>query len=126
MVAEPLFVGIDVSRDRLDVAFSPDGPVDHVPNVPDAIAILVSELAKRNCGLIVREATGGYEVATASSLAAAGLPVVVANPRQTREFARATGRFGKTNAVDARGRALFAERIRAVGPERRSRSPVAT
>jgi transposase len=112
VVAEPLFVGIDVSKDRLDVAFSPDGPVEQVPNVPESIAILVGDLAQRNCGLIVLEATGGYETAAASALAAAGLPVVVANPRQTRDFARATGRLGKTDAVDARGLALFAERIR--------------
>jgi transposase len=68
--------------------------------------------AVEKCGLVVLEATGGFEVPAVSALAAAGLPVVVANPRQVRNFARATGQLAKTDRLDARILALFAERVR--------------
>jgi transposase len=66
--------------------------------------------------LIVLEATGGYEAALVAALATAGLPVVVANPRQVRDFAKATGQLAKTDAIDAQVLALFAEQVRAGAP----------
>jgi transposase len=75
-------------------------------------APLVTDLGSRTCGLIVLEATAGFEIPVVVALAAAGLPVVVANPRQVRNFARATGQLAKTDRLDARILALFAERIR--------------
>lgn len=71
--------------------------------------------------LIVLEATGGFEVTVAAALAGAGLPLAVINPRQIRDFARATGRLAKTDALDAQAIALFAERIR---PEARAVAPL--
>jgi transposase len=112
METAPLWIGIDVAKDQLDVAI---GGVDEfwsVPNDDAGIQSLVSDLRSRNCGLVVLEATGGFEVPAVSALAAAGLPVVVANPRQVRNFARAIGQLAKTDRLDARILALFAERVR--------------
>jgi len=83
-----------------------------VANQPDAIAALVGVLRPHQPTLIVREATGGYETLLASTLALAGLPVAVVNPRQVRDFAKALGQLAKTDALDARTLALFAERVR--------------
>ncbi|HEY6922464.1 MAG TPA: IS110 family transposase, partial [Steroidobacteraceae bacterium] len=76
------------------------------------VTALVARLRPLNPGLIVCEATGGFERAAIAVLAAAGLPVVVANPRQVRDFARATGQLAKTDQLDAAILALFAERVR--------------
>src|SRR5690606_25999761 len=76
------------------------------------IATLLEDLRSRKCELVVLEATGGFEIPAVSALAAAGIPLVVANPRQVRNFARATGQLAKTDRLDARILALFAERIR--------------
>ncbi len=112
-MAVPLaYVGIDVSKDRLDVASRPTGDAWALANDPNGIAELVSRLRGLQPGLIVLEATGGLEHAAAAALAAAGLPVAVVNPRQTRDFARATGRLAKTDPLDAAGLAEFAERVR--------------
>jgi len=111
MKSAPVFVGIDVAKDQLEVALSGEGPVRSFPNDDQGIHNLVVELSGRNCDRIVLEATGGFETPVASALAARGLPIVVANPRQTRDFARATGQLAKTDHIDARGLALFAERI---------------
>ncbi len=83
-----------------------------VPNDPDGIGRLVDELRALRPTLIVLEATGGYETALVPALATVGLPVVVANPRQVRDFARATGQLAKTDHLDAHVLALFAERVR--------------
>ena len=106
-----VFVGIDVSKARLDVALRPGDESFSVTNNQRAIAALVKRLKKLHVGRIVLEASGGYEIAAASELAAAGLPVAVVNPRQVRDFARATGRLAKTDAIDARVLAHFAELI---------------
>lgn len=110
--AAPVFVGVDVSKEQLDVAMGSDSPALSFGNEESSIANLVAELRARNAGLVVLEATGGFEVPLAAALAAAHLPLAIVNPRQVREFARATGQLAKTDRIDARVLALFAERIR--------------
>jgi transposase len=105
-------VGIDVAKDRLDVAQRPGTEVWWVTNDDRGIADLVARLRALRPTLVVLEATGGIELPVVGALAAAGLPVVVVNPRQTREFARATGRLAKTDAIDAQVLARFAEAVR--------------
>ena len=112
METNPVFVGVDVSKARLDVAVGVEGPTWTVANDEAGVAALVGNLGARPCELVVLEATGGFEVAVTTALAAAGLPVVVINPRQARDFARATGQLAKTDRLDARILALFAERVR--------------
>jgi transposase len=85
-----------------------------VANDPDGIAVLVERLQAHPPALIVLEATGGFETDAAAALAAVGLPVVIANPRQVRDFAKATGQLAKTDRIDAAVLALFAERVRPV------------
>ena len=106
------FVGIDVSKDRLDVHLRPSGEAFHVPRDAEGLERLVERLAAVAPVLVVLEATGGFEITVAAALAAAGLPLAVVNPRQIREFARSTGRLAKTDRLDAEAIALFAERVR--------------
>jgi len=113
----PMFVGIDVSKDRLDVHLRPSGEAFAVTRDGKGIDELIAALAKAVPRLIVIEATGGFETVVAAGLAAAGLPLAVVNPRQIRDFARATGRLAKTDALDAAVIAHFAE---AVQPEPRA------
>src|SRR5215475_1091971 len=108
----PCFVGIDVAKAQLDIALRPSGERWAVPNDASGVATLVDQLQVRHPTLIVLEATGGLERAVTSALATAGLPVVVVNPRQVRDFARATGQLAKTDALDARALAHFADVIR--------------
>jgi transposase len=110
--ASPSFVGIDVSKDRLNVHVRPSGQVFAVARDCQDLAQLVADLITLAPALIVLEATGGFEIIVAAALASAGLPLAVVNPRQIRDFARATGRLAKTDALDAQIIALFAERIR--------------
>ena len=110
-VKNQMFVGIDVSKARLDVALRPGDEGFAVTNNQRGIATLVKRLKKLCVSRVVLEASGGYEIAAAGELAAAGLPVAVVNPRQVRDFARATGRLAKTDAIDARVLAHFAEVI---------------
>jgi transposase len=105
------FVGVDVSKATLDVALSTDNPGWSVPNSDQGIGQLVDRLRPLAPALVVMEATGGFETATAAALAAAGIPVVIANPRQVRDFAKATGQLAKTDAIDAQILALFAARV---------------
>lgn len=112
MTPAALYVGIDVAKDHLDIALRPSGEAWHVSNDDAGHHQLVQRLRRAGATLIVLEATGGYEVAAVSVLAAAGLPVVVANPRQVRAFTRATGQLAKTDRLDAAALALFAERVR--------------
>jgi transposase len=102
MTSQPLFVGIDVSKARLDTALRPDGRTFADRNDPDGIAALVARLVALRPALIVLEATGGYEMPLAAALQVAGLPVAVINPRQARDFAKATGRLAKTDRIDPR------------------------
>jgi len=111
MTGTPVFVGLDVSKAQLDVALRPEGRFA-TPNDEAGIARLVERLRAMAPALIVLEATGGLELPATGALAAAGLPVVVVNPRQIRDFAKATGRLAKTDALDAEVLAHFAEVIR--------------
>jgi transposase len=105
------FVGIDVCKDHLDVALRP-GASFRVANDPAGHAELLARLAPLAPQLVVLEATGGLEVPACAALAAAGLAVAAVNPRQARDFARATGRLAKTDAIDAEALAHFAEAVR--------------
>lgn len=109
---EPLFVGIDVSKDRLDVALRPTGEVFVVDRNAAGLAALVEKLKPRAPALVALEATGGFETVVAAALAAAGLPLVVVNPAQVRAFAKAVGRHAKTDAIDAAVIAHFADAIK--------------
>ena len=112
MSASPLFVGIDVAKAELVVSLGPSNDLLTVANDESGIRHVLEHLQAASPALIVLEATGGYETAAVAALAAAGLPVVVANPRQVRAFARAMGKLAKTDNIDAHVLALFAERVR--------------
>ena len=107
-----IFIGIDVAKDQLEIHVRPTGEAFHIGHDEPGLAALLTRLRALSPTLIALEATGGYEVPLAAGLASAGLPVAVVNPRQIRDFARATGRLAKTDALDARVIALFAEAIR--------------
>ena len=107
-----LFVGIDVSKQQLDVAVRPSGEQWTVPHDEVGMRDLVTRLQALAPALIVLEATGGLEVALAGALATAPLPVAVVNPRQVRDFARATGLLAKTDRLDAQCLAQFADAVR--------------
>lgn len=111
---EPIFIGIDVAKDRLDINIQPSGEAFTVTRDEAGLAELTHRAAALGPVVIALEATGGYEVVVAATLAAAALPVVVVNPRQIREFARSTGRLAKTDALDARAIATFAAAVRPV------------
>lgn len=106
------FVGIDVSKSTLDVCIEPAVQTLHVAYDETGIKQLVDRLKEVSPTLIVMEATGGLEVRIATELASVGLPVAVINPRQTRDFAKATGQLAKTDKVDAAVLAAFAKKIR--------------
>lgn len=106
------FIGVDVSKDRLDVHVVPGNEAFSVARDAEGVEQLTKRLAGLSAALIVLEATGGFEQVVAASLVAAVLPVVVVNPRQIRDFARALGRLAKTDRIDAEVIALFAERVR--------------
>jgi transposase len=112
MKSAPAFVGIDVSKDYLDVASTGDNEVRRLTNGPSGWTLLVELLGETAPERIVVEATGGFERPLAMILATAGLPVAVVNPRRVRQFARSTGRLAKTDAIDARILARFGEAVR--------------
>jgi transposase len=107
-----VFVGIDVSKEKLDVAVRPSGELMSFSNDEDGISVMADFIKPFSPLLIVFEATGGLETASVGMLAAKGLPVVVINPRQVRDFAKATGRLAKTDAIDAHVIARFGEAVR--------------
>ncbi|MEX1204063.1 MAG: IS110 family transposase [Dongiaceae bacterium] len=113
---EPVYVGIDVAKDRLDVHVWPAGEAFALTRDAAGLEALGARLAELKPALVVLEATGGFEMTVAAALAAARLPLAVVNPRQIRDFARATGRLAKTDALDAAAIAHFAA---AVKPEAR-------
>lgn len=106
------FVGLDVAKDRVDVHVRPTDETFSVAADDAGLAILVQRLQPLTPALVVLEATGGSEMAVTAALATAPLPVAVVNPRQIRDFARATGQLAKTDALDARAIACFAEAVR--------------
>lgn len=112
MTSEGPYVGIDVAKAQLDVAVGPTAKGWSVPNQGEGIRQLVSHLGELSPALVVLEATGGQEVPLVAALAEAGLPVVVVNPRQVRDFAKATGRLAKTDTLDAQVLARFGEAVR--------------
>ena len=112
MKEAPLFVGIDVSKDRLDVAVRPTGEAWQAPYNSRGVSDLVHRLEKLAPQLVVLEATGGMEMALAGELAASQLAIAVVNPRQVRDFARAAGKLAKTDALDAHALAHFAQAMR--------------
>ncbi len=111
-MAAQMWVGIDVSKARLDIALGATGELFSAANDPRGIDAVRERLAKVAPARVVLEASGGLETALVAELGAAGLPVVVINPRQVRDFARASGQLAKTDALDARVLAHFAESMR--------------
>lgn len=122
-MSEQITVGIDVSKDRLDVHVRPLSEVFAVPRDGVGLATLCDRLKAHSPALVALEATGGYETVVAAALAGAGLPVVVVNPAQVRSFARALGKRAKTDPIDAAVIAHFAE---ATAPEVRPLADEAT
>lgn len=107
-----VFIGIDVCKARLDVSRYPDGQRWALCHDELGIAALTDQLKTQAPALVVLEATGGLETPLTGALCEAGVPVVVVNPRQVRDFAKATGRLAKTDAIDAAVLAHFAGVIR--------------
>ncbi len=107
-----VFVGIDVAKAHLDVGCFPKALGWQVPNSQEGLVGLVSRLQELKPALIVLEASGGYEILPAAELSKAGLPVVVVNPRQVRDFAKAVGVLAKTDSLDANILARFAASVR--------------
>jgi transposase len=103
------FIGIDVSQEYLDVAVSGQKRVLRVTSDEAGLQSLLRQLQEKEPELIVMEASGGYERRPAAVLLGGGLPVAVVNPRQARDFARSLGQLAKTDAIDARVLARFAE-----------------
>ena len=112
MSSEPRFVGIDVSKAHLDVAVRPTGTSWALPYDETGIDGLIPQIVDLEPALVLLEATGGLEVPLVAALAAAALPVVVVNPRQVRDFAKATGTLAKTDTLDAGVLAHFADAVR--------------
>ena len=110
-MATSSYVGIDVSKDRLDVAVLGEEQEWQVDNTPKGIACLVKQMADLQPELMVVEATGGYQRAVVEALFWAGLAVAVVNPARVRQFARACGLLAKTDKLDARVLAVFGQRV---------------
>lgn len=123
-----VIVGIDVSKDRLDVHVRPGGEAFCVKRDGDGIAALIERLRPLDPAILAVEATGGFETVVAAGLAGAGLPVVVVNPAQVRAFADALGKRAKTDPIDAAVIAISSRRpSRRCGPcrtRRRNSSPI--
>lgn len=109
MNADLIYVGIDVSKASLDVCVGVPGSPCTLNNDSAGHDALWQLLRDRRVGLVVLEATGGYEFACAAALQAKGLPVAVINPRQARDFAKAMGRLAKTDRIDSAGLAHLAQ-----------------
>lgn len=118
-----VFVGIDVSKDALDVHLRPTGDRLQVERTQEGLDALSERLQHEEVAIVAIEATGGYETVVAASLSTAGLPVIIINPAQVRSFARALGKQAKTDTIDAAVIAHFAE---ATNPELRPLADEAT
>jgi transposase len=112
MTTTPIFVGIEISKAHLDTATRPIHWVDRSANDPAGIASLVARLKPLAPAPVVVEATGGLELPLLGALQAAGIPTAAINPRQARDYAKATGRLAKTDRIAAEVLAHFAEAIR--------------
>jgi transposase len=115
------FVGIDVAKDSLDVHVLPSNEHLHCTTQAKDVQRLIRRLKKLNPALVVLESTGGYEVPLAAGLQGSGVPATVINPRQVRDFARAKGLLAKTDKIDARVLAEYAQKmnppVRSIGTE---------
>jgi len=111
MNQEPSSVGIDVAKAQLDVAVRPAGQRWAGPSTEEGVQALLARLQALPPTLVLLEASGGLELPLVAALVAARLPVVVVNPRQVRDFAKATGKLAKTDALDAQVLAPFAEAV---------------
>jgi transposase len=111
MEAQELWIGIDVSKDTLEVAVRPTGTSWSVANTTQGITSLIHRLQELQPTVIVLEATGGYQNLLVSMLALEELPVAVVNPSQVRHFAKATGQLAKTDRLDAQILAHFAQAV---------------
>jgi transposase len=112
MHSEATFIGIDVSKDQLDIAIRPGEARFREANNDSGIQALIVRLLSFEPQLILLEATGGYEILAAAALRQAGLPAHIINPRQVRDFARSSGRLAKTDKIDAAILAHFAEALK--------------
>ena len=112
MEQKAIYVGMDVVKAQVDVAVRPTDDRWEVPHDQKGIRKLVSQLQALDPAMVLLEATGGLELSLVAALAAAALPVVVVNPRQVRDFARATGKLAETDSLDAAVLAHFAEAVR--------------
>jgi transposase len=110
MGGQGIYVGVDVSKEQLDVALRPSGELFSEANDKRAVNRLVKRLKPLDCTRVVIEATGGYETILVAALHTAGVPVVVVNPRWVRNFAKSIGWLEKTDRIDAKVLALYAER----------------
>ena len=120
---EMVCVGIDVSKDRLDVHVLPEGTAFAVARDGKGLAELVARLQSAGTSLVAVEATGGFETVVAAALAGAGLPLVIVNPAQVRHYALAVGKRAKTDPIDA---AMIARFVEATQPEVRPLADAAT
>lgn len=109
---EELFVGIDISKKVMDIAVRPTGEFFSLDNNKSGINELVKRLLKLKPALVLLEATGGLELPVAIGLVEAGLPATIINPRQVRDFAKSTGKLAKTDSLDAKVIAHFADAVR--------------
>ena len=112
MEQAPRYAGIDVAKAKVDVAVRPTGQKWSIAYDKRGVRELISQMKEMSPALVVLEASGGLELPLVAALAAAELPVVVVNPRQVRDFARATGTLAKTDALDAAVLAHFADAVR--------------
>ena len=111
MMESDIYVGIDISKVQLDVSVGAEGDRFQVTNDESGITELVDRFSRHMPTLVVLEATGGYEMPVAGAMAASGIPVAVVNPRQVRDYAKATGRLAKTDTLDAGVLAEFGEKL---------------
>ena len=111
MSQEPIYVGLDVSKERIDIAARPTG-TSWSSYDSDGVDDLVAQLKELSPAGVITESTGGLELPLAAALAAASLPVAVVNPRQVRDFAKSTGQLAKTDRLDAQILAHFGEAVR--------------
>jgi len=111
-MSEPVYVGIDISKDSFHVAACPDLIKVCLPNTPAGHRQLCKNLQNQTVALIVLEATGGYERPLVAELLNASLPVVVVNPKQVRDFAKGMGQYAKTDPIDAQVLARFAQIVK--------------
>lgn len=109
---QQIFIGIDVSKTKLDITVRPTRDQWSTANAPTEISALAKRFEELQPTLIVLESTGGLEIPLVSELAKKFLPVVVVNPRQVRDFAKATGKLAKTDSIDSEVIARFGEAIR--------------